>query len=311
MDLLLDVISAFSDVGRKETYNKSFGIQKKPHASNMECFYQSFMHNIICDHHHHTTNQSTTHSFAIRYIMKASRVLLCCLLCGAIQAFQVGRKSESSPKSMAWARLASEKDEDINQMSQTMEKDQENSKFGFFQRIESVKCVVVGAVTGSIALGPFALLHDFLLVPSMIDMNGLPQLEFDTDAAALQSGLFAIVYRYCIRTDTNPQLQDGVVGAFAITRTLSRIVVPPYCTAIPLYCKFGMIESLFVRFKNNIVPLSCLLQQLYKGGPPLGYLDWSLLGQLAVNGAESMAMFTATATAINYCMERKIISKFE
>jgi hypothetical protein len=97
--------------------------------------------------------------------------------------------------------------------------------------------LVVGAVTGSIALAPFALLHDLLFIPSMIDSSGLAQFEFDTDAAAVQSGLFAISYRYCIRTDTNPQLQDGVVGAFAITRTLSRIVLPSSCSAIPLYCK--------------------------------------------------------------------------
>ena len=189
--------------------------------------------------------RSSHYSFAmIRFNnMKGIRFLLCCVLCGASQAFQAGLHSQSFPRSLplsAW----NDKEDATQQQERIVTENEEENKFGFFQRIESVKCLVVGAVTGSIAQVPFALLHDFLFIPSMIDINGLSQLEFDTDAAALQSGLFAIVYRYCIRTDTNPQLQDGVVGAFAITRTLSRIVIPSYCTAIPLYCKFHYwIES--------------------------------------------------------------------
>ncbi len=163
--------------------------------------------------------------------MRGFRYLLCCLLCGVTQAFLV----QSPSRSISWPRSAS-KDEEATQPLPSSDNEQVN-KFGFFQRIESVKCLVVGAVTGSIALAPFALLHDLLFIPSMIDSSGLAQFEFDTDAAAVQSGLFAISYRYCIRTDTNPQLQDGVVGAFAITRTLSRIVLPSSCSAIPLYCK--------------------------------------------------------------------------
>ncbi|GAX21212.1 hypothetical protein FisN_23Lh152 [Fistulifera solaris] len=208
--------------------------------------------------------------------MRGFHYLLCCVLCGVTQAFLV----HSPSRSISWLRSAP-KDGEASKPQPFSDNKQDN-KFGFFQRIESVKCLIVGAVSGSIALAPFALLHDLWLVPSMVDSSGLAQFEFDTDAAAVQSGLFAIVYRYCIRTDTNPQLQDGVVGAFAITRTLSRIVLPSSCSAIPLYC-----------------------------GPPLGYLDWGVLGQLAVNGVESMAMFMATSSAISYCMERRIISKFE
>lgn len=255
--------------------------------------------------HFPTKTISLTHSFPIRYSMKSFRFVLYCLLCLATRAFQVGIRSQFSSRAMSRALLTSQGEEEGYQTSKT---DEQENKFGFFQRIESVKCLAVGVVTGSIALAPFALVHDLLLVPSIIDTNGLAQFEFDSDAAALQNGLFAIVYRYCIRTDTNPQLQDGVVGAFALTRALSRVVVPPSCNAIPLYCKFSP-KAVCISFRRSD---SCMFYYFtHKGGPPLGYLDWSLLSQLAVNGVESFAMFTATATAINYCMERNIISKFE
>ena len=111
--------------------------------------------------------------------------------------------------------------------------DDDSNKFGFGQRIESLKSFVVGALTGSLTLAPIVGVHDVVF-----RNHGLAQFEFDSDTAALEAGLFAMVYRYCIRTDdNNPQLGQGVVGAFALTRTCSRIVVPSYCTAIPLNCK--------------------------------------------------------------------------
>jgi hypothetical protein len=115
----------------------------------------------------------------------------------------------------------------------------DDNKFGFGQRIESVKCLVVGGIVGSVALAPFAALHDLVLlgVLAPINTNGLAQWEFDNDMASVQAALFAIVYRYCIREDTNPQLNQGVIGSFVITRTLSRIVVSPQCSAIVLSCK--------------------------------------------------------------------------
>lgn len=159
-----------------------------------------------------------------------------------------------------------------------------DDKFGFGQRIESVKSLAVGAVSGSLAAAPviafrdlFAL--DLLNVP--VATNSLAQFEFDCDVAAVQAGLFAICYRYCIRTDQNEQLNDGVVGAFVLARALSRIVVPVTCSAIPLTC-----------------------------GPPLGVFDWGLLLQIGVNLAEAGALFGAAASAMNYCFYRKIISKF-
>lgn len=152
----------------------------------------------------------------------------------------------------------------------------DDAKFGFGARIESVKCVVAGALSGGIAVAPASLINDCIFRGQSV-----AQWEFDTDMGALEGALFAIVYRYCIREDTNPQLKDGVVGAFFLTRTLTRIKVPTYCSSVPLYC-----------------------------GPPLGYLDWNMLSQIAINGAESAILFSAAASGMEYCFKKGYISKF-
>jgi hypothetical protein len=153
------------------------------------------------------------------------------------------------------------------------------------QRIDSGKSFVVGAVVGSLAGAIPEGIHQLLIAPVFdwpSTVSALAQFEFDNDAAGLLTGLFAIVYRYGLRQDTtNPQLNQGLIAAFVVTRTLARITVPEYCTAIILHC-----------------------------GPPLGYLDWNVLAQLAVNGAESAVMYTATAAAMDKCMEKGFISRF-
>jgi hypothetical protein len=158
-------------------------------------------------------------------------------------------------------------------------------KFGWVQRIDSGKSLVVGAVVGSLAGAIPEGLHQLVLAPLFDLPQGPPlaQFEFDNDAAGLLTGLFAIVYRYGLRQDTdNPQLNQGLLAAFVVTRTLARVsVLPSYCTAIALTC-----------------------------GPPLGYLDWNVLAQLAVNGAESAVMYGATAWAMDRCMEKGWISRF-
>ena len=148
-------------------------------------------------------------------------------------------------------------------------------KFSVFQRIESIKTATIGLLSGGILSTPFIALHD---IPSY----GAASWEFDTDMGSLQSALFAIVYRYCIREeDDNEMLNMGVVGAFVVTRTLSRVRVPGYCTAAPLDC-----------------------------GSPLGYFDYDMLVQLGLNGLESVALFGGAALAIEYAYKKKWISKF-
>lgn len=150
-----------------------------------------------------------------------------------------------------------------------------NDKFSMVQRLESIKCVIVGALTGGIAITPVAAIHDIVLLSS------IPQWEFDTDTGSIEAALFTIVYRYCVRTDSNPMLNQGVIGAFCITRTISRIHVPSYCSAIPLNC-----------------------------GAPIGYLDWSMIQEGLWSGLESVALFGCAAYAMDYCFQKGYISKF-
>ena len=144
------------------------------------------------------------------------------------------------------------------------------------QRVDSGKSLLLGLIVGSVGQAPVSFFHDVVA-----DSGGLAQWELDTDAAALEAGLFAIVYRYCIRQDQNEQLSQGVVGAFVLVRTLSRLRVPGYCSAVPLNC-----------------------------GSPLGYLDWNMLQQIGWSGAESVLMFGLTALAIDIAMSKGYISKF-
>lgn len=214
-------------------------------------------------------------------------LVLLCLLLGFCSAFVQDRpcwKAKSHQKSTKRSpETFSPPQEDRHRplFLASSSDDDDDNKFGFLQRIESVKCLVIGAIAGSFALVPFSLLHNLLFLPPNFQTNPIAQWEFDNDMAGFMTGLFAIVYRYCIREDDNEQLQQGVVGAFVVTRTLSRILVPTYCSAIVLNC-----------------------------GPPFGYFDWSMISQLAINGAESAAMFAATAAAINYAIEKGWLTKF-
>lgn len=142
----------------------------------------------------------------------------------------------------------------------------------FSERIESLKAAVVGGISGSVAMAPVSLVvHPF----------NIAQWEFNTDQAALQCALFAVVYRYVVRTDENPMLKQGAVGAFILTRTLGMVRTSDMCEAIPLRC-----------------------------GPPLSYLDWNMLGQILGGGLESVAAFGATAVAVEWCTERKFLRRF-
>ena len=157
------------------------------------------------------------------------------------------------------------------------------SKFTFFQRIESIKAGIVGLAAGGTALTPVSLVHNILLSDDSV-RNGLAQWEFDTDTGSIASALFAIVYRYCVREgeETNEMLQMGVIGAFVLVRTLAKIRVPVYCSAAPLDC-----------------------------GEPLGYFDYSMIGQAINSGLESVVMFGVTALAIEFCHEKGYISRFK
>lgn len=114
------------------------------------------------------------------------------------------------------------------------ESESEN-KFDMVQRIESLKSVVLGALSGGIALTPIAYLHYVMFS----EVPNSAQWEFTTDMSSLEAALFAIVYRYAVRAnDNNPMLNQGVVGAFVVVRTLANIQVTDICQSVPLRCKW-------------------------------------------------------------------------
>lgn len=157
------------------------------------------------------------------------------------------------------------------------------NKFSFAQRIESVKTGVVGLLAGGVSLTPFSAFHNLLFADDSI-ANELAQWEYDTDTGSIAAALFAIVYRYCVRDgeEKNEMLQMGVIGAFVVVRTLARIRVPIYCSAIPLDC-----------------------------GEPFGYFDYSMIQQGIGSGLESVVMFGVTALAVEYCYEQGYITRFK
>eukprot|EP00531_Pseudo-nitzschia_arenysensis_P011249 CAMPEP_0116135934 /NCGR_PEP_ID=MMETSP0329-20121206/11455_1 /TAXON_ID=697910 /ORGANISM="Pseudo-nitzschia arenysensis, Strain B593" /LENGTH=229 /DNA_ID=CAMNT_0003630767 /DNA_START=153 /DNA_END=842 /DNA_ORIENTATION=+ len=153
------------------------------------------------------------------------------------------------------------------------------NKFDMAQRIESLKSVVLGALSGGIALTPIAYLH----YVALSSVPNTAQWEFTTDMSSLEAALFAIVYRYAVRAnDNNPMLNQGVVGAFVVVRTLANIQVTDTCQSVPLRC-----------------------------GPPLGYFDWNMIQQAAWGGVESAFLFGAASLAMEFAFKQNWISKFD
>jgi hypothetical protein len=156
-----------------------------------------------------------------------------------------------------------------------------NEKFGWKQRLASIQCFIVGAITGSISQAPISLLHNVVTN----NENVIGQWEYDTDMAAIIGGLFAILYRYIIRTDiNNPQLNQGCISSMILIRTLPQIRIPSYCTSVPLNCHH----------------------------PPLYFyiFDYNILQQLIWCGFESAVLFTATATIMDMAMDKGYIIRF-
>jgi hypothetical protein len=105
--------------------------------------------------------------------------------------------------------------------------------------------------------------------------------ELSHDGLAVMLGLFGLVYRYAVRQDSNPQLKQGVVGAFVITRTLSMLQASEECSALPLSC-----------------------------GPPLGYFNWEMIATGVGAGVESALAFAAAAAAIELAFSKEFIRRF-
>ena len=172
--------------------------------------------------------------------------------------------------------------------------DSQSDKFGWSQRWASIQSLILGAIVGSIASAPISLFHNLVILQRT---NPMAQWEYDTDANAIIGGLFAIVYRYCIRDDgdTNPPLKQGCVSAMILIRTLPQIHIPSYCTSVPLNCHHeNIITHLLSSFSST----------------PYLFDDGIVLQQLFWSGLESTLLFTVVAQMMDHAMTRQYIQRF-
>lgn len=75
--------------------------------------------------------------------------------------------------------------------------------------------------------------------------------------------------------------RSGVVGAFALTRALSLVKTSASCLSVPLRC-----------------------------GPPLEYLDWTMVNTLAAGLITSFVAFGVARQALEKAFEEEWIEKF-
>ena len=172
--------------------------------------------------------------------------------------------------------------------------DSQSDKFGWSQRWASIQSLILGAIVGSIASAPISLFHNLVILQRT---NPMAQWEYDTDANAIIGGLFAIVYRYCIRDDgdTNPPLKQGCVSAMILIRTLPQIHIPSYCTSVPLNCHHeNIITHLLSSFSST----------------PYLFDDGIVLQQWFWSGLESTLLFTVVAQMMDHAMTRQYIQRF-
>ena len=158
---------------------------------------------------------------------------------------------------------------DDNQKWETLIEDENGEK------LESVKAAVFSAVGGSLAVIPYALIKGALL-----HFNS--EWEFNIDGLLiLTAPLFGITYRYAIRRDNNPNLKQGVIGAFVITRAVASVKVSDICTSIPLNC-----------------------------GPPFYLFTGDMLGTGLEHFFEAGLCFGGSAYLMETLFKSKILSKF-
>ena len=145
----------------------------------------------------------------------------------------------------------------------------------FAERIQSGKAAGLSAIAGSVIHAPIAVSGAIILGRGFTG-----DWEFSVDMLAVSLALFGVVYRYAIRSDPNPNLKQGVVGAFAITRAVNLVHIPSTCTSLPLNC-----------------------------GAPLGYLSYDTIGQLLLALGPSLLAYGAAALALEKAFEKQWISK--
>lgn len=98
------------------------------------------------------------------------------------------------------------------------------------ERIESLKAGILAASVASLAFVLLLTVNQFVFLPLLpggwiapvlikASLQGLMSIVI----ATVSGFLFGVTYRYVIRSDTNSQMQSGVVLAFSFVRGLAQI----------------------------------------------------------------------------------------
>lgn len=149
--------------------------------------------------------------------------------------------------------------------------------------LANVQSAAVGALVAPWAVLPVTAFHYLVFLD--FSYTTYAQWQWDLIAAAVQGAAFAIAYRAAVRKDVFDANPLGkVVLAITVLRTFTRVQVPDECVAgdsTPLYCA-GSFE-------------------------PFNILSDTMAGELGVNFAESLVLFSVTAGVMNYCLQKNYI----
>ena len=143
----------------------------------------------------------------------------------------------------------------------------------FFERIESIKFVAVGVLSGSASSIPPSI--------GLGMINGFDaQWELSHDFLALSLVIYSLVYRYAFRDgDTNEMQKMGVIGGFSATRALAAVKVSDACSPFPISCSIsGWLQT-------ALAPVETFV--------------------------ESYIVFTAAAMAFEYFTDKGILRRFK
>lgn len=104
-----------------------------------------------------------------------------------------------------------------------------DSRFTAAERIASLQAAVVGGFCAGFVSLIILVANRILTIGTNFNvlnlLTGMATLTLLVNGAiaGLSGALFALTYRYAIRTDKNPQLNTGVVFAFTLVRGLAQV----------------------------------------------------------------------------------------
>lgn len=99
------------------------------------------------------------------------------------------------------------------------------------ERYESLKAGLLAALSFSVVYAVATIVNTFTLAPRWDILNllaaapGVPLL-LKIGSAGVNGFLFGVTYRYIVRGDRNPLLNDGAVLAFTLVRSLALLEDP-------------------------------------------------------------------------------------